>query len=212
MALRQTVITALMLTLFAMLGTALVAVTHTGTRARIAENERAALLRSLQVLIPPDAYDNDIFADTISVHDPALLGTTGEVTVFRARKDGKPVAAVMNPVAPDGYGGEIRLLIGIYADGTLAGVRVVSHHETPGLGDAIEASRSDWITRFAGHSLHDPQPAGWNVKRDSGVFDQFTGATITPRAVVRAIYRALVYFQENRERLFAEPSQPASAG
>ena len=146
---------------------------------------------------------------TVEVHDPASLGTDQPVTVYRARKDGRPIAVVLTAIAPDGYSGRIKLLIGILFDGTVVGVRVVSHHETPGLGDAIEVERSDWIIRFSGRSLRNPPAEHWKVKRDGGVFDQFTGATITPRAVVNAVHRALVYFSHHQEQLFAEDTQTA---
>ena len=113
------------------------------------------------------------------------------------------ITVILTPVAPDGYSGEIRLLVGIRYDGSLSGVRVLEHHETPGLGDAIEEGRSDWITRFTGLSLSNPAAPGWTVKRDGGHFDQFTGATITPRAVVKAVHRCLIYFAQNRAYLFA---------
>ena len=119
-----------------------------------------------------------------------------------------PVAVVLALIAPDGYGGPIKLLVGINADGSLAGVRVVNHHETPGLGDAIDTRRSNWILGFTGRSLGDPSPAQWAVRKDGGVFDQFTGATITPRAVVKAVKRALVYFEAHRDTLFADGKTP----
>jgi len=117
--------------------------------------------------------------------------------------NGKPVAVLATPVAPDGYSGSIKLLVGVYADGTLAGVRVLAHKETPGLGDAIEATRSDWILTFEGKSLNNPPPKAWAVKKDGGAFDQFTGATITPRAVVKAARQFLIYFQQHKEQLLA---------
>lgn len=211
---RQILLTALLLFLFAAIGTALVAFTFDNTHARIAANERAALLRNLHVLVPPQTHDNDIFNDIIEVTDPDLLGTNAPVAVYRARKQGWPVAAVLTPVAPDGYSGAIRLLVGIKLDGTLAGVRILNHRETPGLGDFIEAERSDWILDFAGRSLDNPTPRQWAVKRDGGVFDQFTGATITPRAVVKAVKKALIYFDRHHQRLFAPDSTrtaPASS-
>lgn len=204
--LQQILLTALLLGLFAVLGTGLVALTFDNTQERIAANERAALLRNLHVLIPPERHDNDIFNDVIEVTAPELLGTVEPVAVYRARKDGWPVALVIAVTAPDGYNGAIRLLVGINADGTLAGVRVVNHRETPGLGDGIEAARSDWIRGFDGRSLDDPKESLWAVKRDGGHFDQFTGATITPRAVVKAVKKALLYFRRQQERLFAEAS------
>ncbi len=203
---RRILLTAGMLTLFAMIGTGLVAVSYTGTRTRVEANERAALLKRLDTLLPDGSFDNDIVNDTLAVRAPDLLGTKQLVTVYRARKQGQPIAAILMPVAPDGYSGEIKLLVGIRYDGTLTGVRVLEHHETPGLGDAIEEGRSAWITRFTGHSLNNPTDTGWKVKRDGGSFDQFTGATITPRAVVKAVHQCLLYFAQNREQLFAAPS------
>lgn len=198
--------TGTLLGLFAVLGTALLALTYDHTHERIAANEREALLRTLHALVPPTRHDNDIFNDTIEVVAPELLGTTRPVTVYRARRNGQPVAAVLAAVAPDGYNGSIKLLVAVDYDGTLAGVRVVSHRETPGMGDLIEAERSDWITRFAGRSLDNPARTGWKVKRDGGVFDQFTGATITPRAVVKAVHNCLLYYASNRARLFRQPA------
>ncbi len=197
---------ALILGLFAVVGTGLVALTYDGTAERIAENERQSLLRSLHQIISPDSHDNDLYSDVIQVRAP-LLGTSQTVNVFRARLGKQPVAAVIASIAPDGYGGAIKLLVGIRYDGTLAGVRVISHKETPGLGDAIEAERSDWILGFAGRSLRNPEEKRWKVKKDGGVFDQFSGATITPRAVVQAVYNTLRYYQENREALFAPATE-----
>ncbi len=202
MKLHQILLTGLVLFLFAAVGSGLVAFTHEQTRERIAANEKAALLRNLHQLIHPDEHDNDLLADTLEVRDPGLLGTRAPVTVYRAYLEGRPVAVILTPVAPDGYNGTIRLLVGIRADGTLLGVRVLSHHETPGLGDQIEVERSDWILGFAGKSLGKPPEKRWAVKKDGGAFDQFTGATITPRAVVKAVKRTLIYFRKHREALF----------
>ena len=201
----------LILGLFAVVGTGLVALTYDGTAERIAENERESLLRSLHQIISPDSHDNDIYTDIIQVTDP-LLGTSQPVTIYRARQGKEPVAAVIASIAPDGYGGEIKLLVGILYDGTLAGVRVVSHKETPGLGDAIEAERSDWILGFNGRSLGNPEEKRWKVKKDGGVFDQFTGATITPRAVVQGVYNTLRYYQKHREELFAPATESETNG
>ena len=202
MSYRPVFISAVFLLLFAVIGSGLVAFTFDSTEERIAENQRRALLKSLNELVPVDRYDNDIFSDILLVRDPELLGSEEPVPVYRARKGGWPVAAVLAAVAPDGYNGSIRLLVAINLDGTLAGVRVVQHRETPGLGDGIEADRSDWILGFAGKSLTNPDKKGWRVKRDGGSFDQFTGATITPRAVVKAVHKALLYFQLHRQKLF----------
>lgn len=193
-----------MLGVFAIIGTGLVAYTFDKTKARIIQNERQALLDSLHAIVKQDQLNNDIFNDTVEVHSPSLLGTSDPVMVYRARFDGKPVAAVINLTAPDGYSGAIKLLVGIWYDGRIAGVRVVKHQETPGLGDAIEETRSDWVLSFDGHSLDDPLPTQWKVKRDGGVFDQFTGATITPRAIVKAVRKALIYYRDNRALIFPE--------
>jgi electron transport complex protein RnfG len=207
---RPIALSAAFLFLFAVIGAGLVAFTFDSTAEKIADNERRALLKSLNELVPEQRYDNDIFSDVVYVRNSELLGTSQPVPVYRARKDGWPVAAVLAPVAPDGYSGSIRLLVAVNLDGTLAGVRVVQHRETPGLGDAIEAERSDWILGFSGRSLSDPVPERWKVKRDGGEFDQFTGATITPRAVVKAVKEALLYFQAHRHELFEQnPGAPA---
>ncbi len=203
---RNAALSALLLGLFAMVGTGLVALTHALTRERIAASERAVLERALHAVMPPWRHDNDLLADRIAVTDPELLGTRRPVTVYRARRGGRPVGVVLTPEAPDGYNGRIRLIVGIYADGTLAGVRVLAHQETPGLGDAIEAEKSDWILGFTGKSLGKPPLERWRVRRDGGDFDQFTGATITPRAVVKAVRNALIYFRHHREALFAAPA------
>lgn len=172
------------------------------TREQIIANERARRLEQLTTVLPV-AYDNDLLDDTVQVVDGDLLGSSEPQTVYRARRDGEPAGVIMEVVAPAGYGGPIELRVGVYPDGRIAGVRVTSHHETPGLGDGIEAGQSDWITRFAGRSLESPPSEQWTVKRDGGTFDQFTGATITPRAVVKAVHDALIYFRLHREELLA---------
>lgn len=199
--LKHMLATAGLLGLFAVLGTALVATTHEVTEQPIAESKRKALLRSLHALVPESSHDNDIFNDTIEITDPAM-GTDKSVKVFRARNGKDNIAAVLSPVAPDGYSGNIFMLVAVDYSGKLLGVRVVDHRETPGLGDAIEEQRSDWIQQFAGKSLSDPASANWKVKKDGGVFDQLTGATITPRAVVAAVKRTLEYYKANRDSLF----------
>lgn len=207
---RQIIITTIILLMFAIIGTTLVAVTYEGTRDQIAANERATLLRKLHRLIAPEQHDNVLLEDVLAVRDVTLLGTDEPVTVYRARKDGKPVSLVIETIAPDGYSGTIRLLVGINIDGSLSGVRVVGHRETPGLGDAIDETRSDWIHVFDGKSLDNPEAAGWAVRKDGGSFDQLTGATITPRAVVKAVRNALLYYRQHQETLF-EPTGDADA-
>jgi electron transport complex protein RnfG len=195
------IMSGLLLGMFGVIGAGLVGISHDATAARIAANERQAMLDRLHVLLPPHYVDNDLLADAIEVSAPEYLGA--EVTrVYRARRDGEPFAAVFSPVVTQGYSGAIRLIVAIHSDGTLAGARVLSHRETPGLGDKVEVERSPWMLSFAGRSLTDPPPAGWRVKRDGGVFDQFTGATITPRAVVKGVKSTLDYFADHRDGLF----------
>jgi electron transport complex protein RnfG len=188
---------------FAVVGTGLVTVTLIVTEERIAASEEAALLENLNALVPADRYDNTILQDTLHIVAPEALGTAQPVTVYRAYRNQQPVALFATPVAPNGYSGPIKLLVGVYVDGALAGVRVLNHRETPGLGDAIEIERSDWIRAFAGKTLTNPPLSKWKVEKDGGVFDQFTGATVTPRAVVRAVRRFLVYVEKNQDHLFS---------
>lgn len=199
-----------LLTVFALTGTAGVALVFDQTRERIEANERAALLQSLSAIVPPEAYDNDFIHDLVTFQAEEL-NPSGPVTAYRARLNGEPSAVVLTVVAPDGYSGPIKLLVGVEADGRLAGVRVVSHRETPGLGDAIDVRRSSWILGFDGKSLQSPPLGLWGVERDGGAFDQFTGATITPRAVVKAVKRTLLYFDAHREDLFADEATSANA-
>ena len=207
---RQIIYTAIILLLFTIIGTSLVALTYDNTRERIAANERATLLRKLNQLVPAASYDNAMLDDRIRVIDPDAPGKDKAITVYRARRGGAPVALVMTAVAPDGYSGNIRLLVGVRADDTLSGVRVVAHRETPGLGDAIDERRSDWVFGFDGTSLDNPGLDKWAVKKDGGHFDQLTGATITPRAIVKAVKRTLLYYRANRETLYSTEAVPNS--
>lgn len=171
------------------------AITFELTKDRVAEQERLKLRSQLQELLAPGSYDNapdeDIFIDDAA-----------ERVVYRARKQQQPVAALLHTVAPDGYSGSISLLVGVAIDGELLGVRVLNHNETPGLGDAIDLRRSNWVLDFTGRSLNSLSAEQWAVKKDGGVFDSFTGATITPRAVVNEVKETLVYYQQNRQEIF----------
>jgi electron transport complex protein RnfG len=191
-----------LLVVFALVGGGLVSLTYDGTKEQIEANEKAALVRSLQQLIPPDRYDNDPLSDAIEVTSGAF-GVQEPVTVFRARRGGQPLAIFTTLTAPDGYSGPIRMLIGVYRSGVLAGVRVISHRETPGLGDAIDLRKTHWIKQLDARSIGSPYARDWKVVKDGGYFDQLTGATVTPRAIVRAVYGFLSYFQANRDALFA---------
>ncbi len=202
--LKGILLTTALLTLFAISGATLVGVTFVQTVDDIKYNEKLTLLRKLNNIIPAQAYDNDLLLDTIIIKPSTLLGSKEKSLVYRARKNKQNVAVVLSSIAPGGYNGPIHLLVGVRTDGTLSGVRVVKHRETPGLGDAVEISRSKWILEFNDKSLSSPGDRGWKVKRDGGEFDQFTGATITPRAVVKAVHNALLYFEQNQKKLFSE--------
>jgi len=207
---RPILVAALVLAGFAVCGVGVVAITHDLTAERIAANEHQALLRTLEAIVPEGGTDNDIAADHIEVHNYELLGATN-TRVYRGRRDGQPAALVLDPLVPNGYAGPIKLLVSVLADGSLGGVRVVSHHETPGLGDRIEEQKSNWVKSFTGRSLEDPPIELWRVKRDGGVFDQFTGATITPRAIVQAVKNTLLFVQQQGDRLYQTAPEAVSA-
>ena len=199
--------TAIVLGVFALISAWLVAITFDITKDPIAVSEKKALLRNLHQLIPPELHDNELFNDVITVQDQAFLGTTKSRRVFRARNKNQPTALAIESVAPDGYSGNIFLLIAIRYDGSLLGVRVSRHKETPGLGDAIEIERSNWISSFNNKSLDNTPNKAWQVEKDGGEFDQFTGATITPRAIVKAVHRTLLYYHQHRDSLFADSNK-----
>lgn len=193
---------ALVLGAFAILTVGIVATTQLGTAKRIEAAQREAKVQALAQILPADSYDNHLLDNVRDVNDP-LLGNKGPTPTYLATRNGEPSAVILQATAPDGYSGSISLLIGILADGRLAGVRVISHKETPGLGDKIELAKSSWINSFVGTSLQSPDESGWAVKKDGGQFDQFAGATITPRAVVKAVHKALQYFDAHRAELLA---------
>ncbi len=194
----------------AVIGTALLTGVDALTAERIAAQERRVILEQLGQIIPRK-YDNLLLEDAFVFSDEAYFPNGQRVTAYRARLNGQPVAVVLSFNAVSGYNGNITLLAGINFDGSLRGVRVVSHRETPGLGDAIEVEKSGWINDFTGKSLENPEPRLWAVKRDGGAFDQFTGATITPRAVVDAVKRALEFFELRRRYLFEATADPAGS-
>ena len=187
--------------LFAVATVGMIAVTQQGTAERISEAQRRVQLSALNEIVPHDQHDNDLLTDSFTVQDRQYLSLSAPAEAYRARQGDRVSPVILPVVAPDGYSGRIDLLVGIRADGSIAGVRSVSHRETPGLGDKIDAGKSQWILSFNGKSLSMPIPDQWAVKKDGGQFDQFTGATITPRAVVKAVYQALNYFDEHRAAL-----------
>ena len=203
----------LLLALFAVCTTLLISGTYLLTKDRISEQKRIAEEKALLQIVPRERHDNSMLDDIIIVGPEAVgLGLTEDRRVYIARSGEAVVAAIIPVTAPDGYTGEIELIVGVNADGSIAGVRTLSHKETPGLGDKVDARKSDWIFSFNGRSLENPELPGWAVKKDKGVFDQFTGATITPRAVVAATLRALQYAQANSKSLFASGATPAAKG
>jgi len=201
---------ALLLGVFALVSTAIIAATFLNTQDSIAENIRKAEEKALLEIVPRSRHNNSMLNDAQAIADTALLGLHSGKTMYVARQNNKPVAVILPATATDGYSGDIDMIIGINSNGTVAGVRVLSHRETPGLGDAIDRRKSPWIDGFAGKSLANPNIDRWTVKKDGGDFDQFTGATITPRAVIQAVARALQYFQTNQLQLLSTPEQEIS--
>ncbi|NND37114.1 MAG: electron transport complex subunit RsxG [Gammaproteobacteria bacterium] len=194
---------AVFLVALATVAAALLAWMYGLTRERIENNELEQRLRALRQVLPADAYDNEPHLDVVMVADPELLGSTQLLPAYRARSADRPVAAVLTAVAPNGYASEIRLLVGIGMDGRVVAVRVTSHSETPGLGDRIEAGKSDWIDSFSGMQTENPLDKDWVLHKDGGIFDHMTGATITSHSVVTAVRNAVIYFNANREALLA---------
>lgn len=199
---RSTLQTTVNLAFFAVIGTAILAATYYLTHDTIVQSEQQEKLKLITQIVPPSFFDNDILQDTLDIAPNELLGTDEPTVAYRARLKGKDSAVVLEAIAPDGYSGKIFLILAVRADGALAGVRVVSHKETPGLGDYIELAKSSWITVFDGKSRQSYTNADWKVKKDGGQFEHMAGATITPRAVVKAVHKALVYFEQNRDALF----------
>jgi len=179
------------LAIFAAVLTGLTALVNELTKTTIDEQAAKQQKALFDQVIPSDFYDNNLQESCFVVQAPQL--GNGNHRVFIARKGDKAVGAVMETTAPDGYSGAIQLLVGTDFTGTVLGTRVTEHHETPGLGDKIEVRLSDWILHFAGKIIHGENDAAFAVKKDGGEFDQFTGATITPRAVGNAVKRAGLY-------------------
>lgn len=194
----------LLLGAFAMAAAFLLGSANLSTQGAIAERAAEDLRYSLSQVVPAEVHDNNLATDTAKLTD----AKEGSVSFHRARM-GNKVEAVAFEIIGQGYGGSIQVLLGIDTTGKLLGVRVLSHSETPGLGDRIEQQKSDWILGFDGLSLGNPPVAMWKVKKDGGRFDQFSGATITPRAVVAAIRRGLELFQRDRDQFLDIAQKPA---
>ena len=188
----------------------LVVLVHHYAAPRIAANEHAARIARFTAVLGDVRFDNDVLADVVMVRDAEFLGTDRALPLHRARLGGRPVAALMEVVAPGGYGGVIRLLVAVRPDGSVIGVRVLSHSETHGVGDAIEPQRSGWLERLTGRALGNPALERWAIRKDGGDFDQYTGATVTSRAVVGAVRDALRWYYAHRNEVFAAPSEPTA--
>ncbi len=194
------------LAVIAAICTTLVAATYRLTTERIAANERAWLEMSLAPALGGLDYEGSITESRLILEPPHELPGDDTAIIYRAYSGGAPIAALFAVTARGGYAGPIRLLVGIDVSGTVTGVRILEHRETPGLGDGIEASRSDWALQFDGRSLGDPPAAAWQLRVDGGQFDQLTGASVTPRAVVKAIRETLLYFDAHQAEIFDMPA------
>ena len=186
--------------------TALVAATYQATADRIAANEKALLEQSLQPAIAGLFFEGGVSESRLVLEPPHELPGSDAAVIYRVYSGDEPVAALFAVTAPDGFSGPIRVLVGVAADGRVSGVRILQHRETPGYGDSIESSRSDWVFQFEERALGDPVIGQWELRVDGGEFDQLTGASITPRAVLKAIREVLVYFDGNRDAIFAMPA------
>lgn len=196
----------LILGAFAAVTAALIAFTFQGTKTRIEAAERAAQQKALFEIVPESAHDNDLLSDVYSLPEDQAntLGLPANTSIHIAKINGQITAVIIPAVAPDGYSGDIKLIVGVNVDGSIAGVRVLSHKETPGLGDKVDLAKSSWVLGFDQKSLLNPQIENWAVKKDGGQFDAFTGATITPRAVVRQVKEVLTFFETHKSELLAQ--------
>ncbi|MFC4258743.1 electron transport complex subunit RsxG [Marinobacter lacisalsi] len=198
--------------LFAIITGGTIALTQQLTEDRIQEQVARAEAAALYEIIPESEHDNDLLQDTVTLPPGERLAIDGPITAWVARRDGQPIGLIFPAVAPDGYSGNIKMLVGVNLKGEVLGVRVTSHRETPGLGDRVELKKSNWVLSFEGRSLGNPEPRNWNVKKNGGVFDQFTGATITPRAVVKAVQHTLIYFRKNRREILSRAGADPASG
>jgi len=206
------------LAIFAMVTAGTIAVVQLNTKDTIEHNIAMAEAKALYEITPQSEVDNDLLNATLNLHNHKqqlntnLLGPISQkAQAHFAQQNGKVHTVILPVIAPDGYTQAIQLLVGIRIDGTVAGVRVVEHRETPGLGDKVELKKSNWVLSFNGKSLNVPVIEKWKVKKDGGEFDQFTGATITPRAIVSAVKQSLVFFEEYKTPLLElyKQNQPA---
>lgn len=207
----SSIVGAALLAAFAAVGSGLISGVYEQTKEPIAAAERAAEARQLLEIFPIQTHDNQLIDDTfILTADDPLLALRDQASGYRARKNGEVTGVILPATARDGYSGDIRLLVGVTRSGSIAGVRVLSHRETPGLGDKVELKKSPWILSFNQKTLESPAPEAWAVTKDGGDFDAFTGATVTPRAVVSTVKNALEYVESHRQDLFELAGEDAS--
>jgi electron transport complex protein RnfG len=200
---RNALRTAAIMLAFAFIGTLLLATVFDVTRAPIEASEKAARLSLFKEILPAENYDNDLLASQVTIAPNALLGNRLPSIANVAKKQQQTAGVILEAIAHDGYSGDIKLLIAIRADGSISGVRVLAHKETPGLGDYIDIAHGNWIKLFDNESLEKTAAEKWQVKKDGGQYDYMVGATITPRAVVKAVKQALQFYQQNKQTLFA---------
>ncbi len=191
------------ISIFAVVTAGLIAITQVSTKETIQKNIRTQEARALYEIIPKDRIDTDLLRGEVVLEMPDLGYPTGKA--YQALKEGLVTAVILPVIAPDGYSGDIKIIVGINADSSVAGVRVLAHKETPGLGDKIDLKKSDWILSFNNKQMDANNDPRWAIKKDGGEFEQFTGATITPRAVVNATSRAIRYFREHRVEVLTPP-------
>jgi len=197
----------MVLAFFAAITSLAIGWTYLSTQSEIELAERRAEARQLMEIFPEDTHDNELVDDTFVLEaETSLLGLRQERQGYRVRQGERVVGVILPATARDGYSGDIRTLVGVRSDGSVAGVRVVAHKETPGLGDKVDLRKSPWILGFNDRSLDNPALSQWSVSKDGGAFDQFTGATVTPRAVILATRRALEYAELNQATLFETPA------
>lgn len=208
MADTQVLRSGLTLAVIAAICTALVAFTYQLTDERIEANEQAWLEQSLQPALSGLFFDSGASESVITIPAPHELPGSEDAVIYRVYSGEEPVAALFVISARDGYAGAIKMLVGVDVSGMVTGVHVLAHRETPGLGDSVESSKSDWVKQFNGHSLGDPATDGWKIKRDGGEFDQLTGASVTPRAIVKAVRETLEYYDANAVTIFAAATSP----
>jgi electron transport complex protein RnfG len=196
-------ITASAMIIFSLVASAALSISYFLTKTPIEESDARAKRMFLNQVVPSNLYDNNLVKDTISVEPNPLIGNKKNIDIYRAKKNNQVIAVIIETIAPDGYSGEIKTLVGVDQKDKILGVRVITHKETPGLGDYIEVDKSHWIKNFNLKSLDEMGEKEWAVKKDGGDFDYVSGATITSRAVIKSTYKSLLYVKENKKRLFA---------